>query len=512
VIQPVEVRAEPGRPFTLSLRADQVLALVLLALIFGVRVANLRYNTLFVDEAIYATVGRDALAGVLSHGALGWMYGSYLYPAIAGLVDSVGGETGLRLLSAILSTGAAALIYAATLRLFGGDAAVWATLCFGFTAISIDTGQYAVYDAPVIPALAGALYLVVRGAEVPPARERIYLLGAAACMSLGVLAKYLAVLYLPALCCVGLACALHQGRSLRTFVLLFLAPTALLLGAYGWLARDELLALLRGDYGVAAGARALIFRDIWAEIGVTTLLAMAGLVLLAQRGLPFAAVMPRWRRLLWAALVPALALAVLAAPIYHLASGNSRAAWKHTVYSLIFLAPLAGYTCARLMEALRELPGRRSLAARAVAALASALLVVWGLGYALDRNWGFQNSWPNVRGVVAHLQEARLAPGQPVLAEGSQIYDYYFRFGPAHAGMWTNTWYARYEGREGVEAMEAAIADHYYRFVILDSYHTPELRQRLEVALQAAGYTLRYEETQQLSLGTTARLSVYHAP
>lgn len=512
MLKPFEVGVLAERPLIVRPRLDQLLVLVLLPLIFAVRVVNLRYNTLFVDEAIYATVGRAVLHGGGNTNALGWMYGSYLYPALAGFVDQLGGVVGLRLLSAVFSTIAAALIYLATERLFGGEPAIWATLIFGLTAISVDTGQFAVYDAPVIPALAAALYLIVRAAEAPPRQERALLVAAGLSLMLAILAKYFAVIFLPVLCCVGLACALHQGRSLRPFVAWFLAPMAALVGAYALFTDDELRALLAGGFGSAPDARAIIFRDIWAEIGVTTLIALVGLALLAWRGLPFAAAAPRWRRRLWAALVPALALAALAAPIYHLVSGNSQSAWKHTVYSLIFLAPLAGYACASLVSALREAPGRRGVAARVFGALASAALVAWGVSYALDRNNGFQRSWPNVAGVVAHLRAAGLAPGDAVLAEGAMIYDYYFDFGPQHTSMWTSTWYASYGGLEGVAAMEAAIADRAYRFVVLDGFYTPELRVRLEAALAAAGYRVGYQERQEVSLGFPVQLVVYQAP
>jgi len=512
MIQPFETGSAVERPLIVNLRLDQVLFVVLLAVIFGIRIVDLNYNSLFVDEAIYATVGRAVLAGAPNQSALGWMYGSYLYPALAGILDQLFGEVGLRMASALLSTSAAALVYLATARLFGGEAAIWATLIFGLTAISIDTGQYAVYDAPVIPALAAALYLVVRAAEAPPRQEQLWLLAAGGCFVVAVLAKYFAVLFLPALCCVGLACALQQGRSLRPFLRYFLTPLTLLIGAYALYTHNDLRNLLAGNFAVRPGDRGLIFSEIWAEIGGTTLLAVGGLALLAWRGLPLATNAPRWRRLLWAALVPALALTALAAPAYHLLAGNLQSAWKHTIYSLIFLAPLAGYACHQLVAAARELTGRRGVVVRAVGALASVALVVWGLSYALDRNWGFQHSWPNVRGVVSHLRAAGLQPGDNVLAEGAQIYDYYLNFGPEQSAMWTNTWYSVYAGKQGVDAMEAAIADRHYRFVILDSYHTPELRERLEGALGAAGYTRSYDERQPLSIGVTAQLSVYQAP
>ncbi len=512
MIRPFAAEGAVERPFLVRLRLDQLLVLILLPLIFGIRVFNLQYNTLFVDEAIYAIVGRDILAGAADNSTLGWMYGSYLYPTLTALMNNLGGVVGMRVLSAVFSTIAAAFVYLATTRLFGGESAVWATMIFGLTAISIDTGQFAVYDAPVIPALAATFYLIVRAAEAPPREERLLLLGAGLCLLLAILAKYFAAIFLPMLCWIGLACALHQGRSLRPFLVWFLAPMSAIVGAYALIADDELRALLAGDFGVAPATRSLIFSDIWAEIGVTTLIALSGLAILAWRGLPATAHAPRWRRWLWGALIPALALAALAAPIYHLAAGNSQSAWKHTIYSLVFLAPLAGYTCAMLVSSMRELSGRYGMAARVIGALASAAIIAWGVDYALDRNYGFQRSWPNVAGVVDHLRDAGLTPDVPVLAEGAQIYDYYFAFGSQHTTMWSNTWYVRYNELEDAAAMEAAIADHVYRFVVLDGYYTPELRDRLEAALLSAGYTLEYDEPQTLSTGMALRLQVYHAP
>ncbi|NTU82870.1 MAG: phospholipid carrier-dependent glycosyltransferase [Chloroflexales bacterium] len=512
MIQPFEAEGAARRSLAISLRADQVLFLVLMVAIVGVRVANLRYNSLFVDEAIYATVGRNALVGTLDSNPLTWMYGSYLYPTLAAIIDYATGEVGLRLVSVVLSSAAACLVYLATLRLFEPGAAVWATLFFGMTAISIDLGQYAVYDAPVILALACCLYLIVRAAEAPVASERRLLLIASAALVGGTLTKYFAALYLPALLCIGAACALRQGRSLWPLLAKFLAPAAAVLCGYAWVNREELAILLAGGYGVVGGERTFIFADMWAEIGVTSLIALGGLAVLIRRGLTLAPQLSFARQLLWALLILALIASLFAAPIYHLVTANQHAAWKHSAYSLLFLAPLAGYCCDSLVRGLRSPPGWGGRIAGATGAVVSAALVIWGLDYALNRNWGFQNSWPNTRGAVAYLEASGLTPGRPVLAEGAPIYEYYLDPGPQYRAMWTSTWYASYANQTGIAAMEAAIADHYYQAVILDGYHTPALRERLEAALQGAGYTLGYTETQPLSLGFSAHLAVYRAP
>lgn len=512
MIQPLEAKGAAKRPLVISLRADQVLFVALMVAIVGVRVANLHYNSLFVDEAIYATVGRNALSGAFDSGALAWMYGSYLYPSLAAVLDYLTGELGLRLVSVLFSSAAAGFVYLATLRLFGAGAPIWATLFYGMTAISIDMGQYAVYDAPAIPALACCLYLLVRAAAEPPALQRRLLLIAAAVFVAGALAKYFAALYLPALLCIGVACALRQRQPLRQLWLAFLAPVAVTLCAYAWINQADLRLLLAGSYGVASGARAAIFADIWAEIGLTSLIALAGMALLVRSGLQDGPPQSPAMRRTWVLLVPALTLSLFAAPIYHLVTANQHAAWKHSVYSLIFLAPLAGYCCDSLVRALRALPGRAGIVARVIGAVASAAIVIAGLQYAFNRNWGFQHSWPDTRAVVAYLEGAPLAPGSPVLAEGAPIYAYYLFPEPEHRAMWTSTWYATYGEQTGLAAMEAAIADRYYQAVILDGYYTPELRAPLERALLAAGYSRGYAETQQLSLGFPVELAVYRAP
>ena len=48
---------------------------------------DLNYNTAFVDEAIYATVGEEVLRGIYWEDAISWMGGSYIYPVISALIN-----------------------------------------------------------------------------------------------------------------------------------------------------------------------------------------------------------------------------------------------------------------------------------------------------------------------------------------------------------------------------------------------------------------------------------------
>jgi hypothetical protein len=176
------------------------------------------------------------------------------------------------------------------------------------------------------------------------------------------------------------------------------------------------------------------------------------------------------------------------------------------------IAPLAGYLCGQAVARVRDIDGPWSLPARLIGLAGTVAIVALGLNYAVARNQGFQRSWPDVSGTVAYLREAGIQPGEPVLAAGSQVYEYYLDLGAAHRDMWSNTWYLRYDGHEGLDAMRRAAADRYFTWVILDSYYTPEIDRALEPDLLSAGYRLVYSDPQHLSTGIDADLRVYQRP
>src|SRR4030042_2779693 len=65
-------------------------------------VKDLNYNTAFVDEAIYATVGEEYLRKIYWENAISWVGGSYIYPVMSALVNRFYGLSGVRFLSMLL--------------------------------------------------------------------------------------------------------------------------------------------------------------------------------------------------------------------------------------------------------------------------------------------------------------------------------------------------------------------------------------------------------------------------
>lgn len=499
----LNVQARDEQDVRIRINVETVLFFVLLTITFGIRITNIRYNTLFVDEAIYATVGKNFLSGA-NQNAISWMYGSYLYPFISATANYLTGEIGLRTLSALMSSMAAVMIFQLTARLFNPVSGLWAMLLFGLTPISINLGQYAVYDAPVVPLLVVTGYCLIRAAEANGKQEYWYLAGAAISFVLATFSKYFAMLYLPALLLFGLVLYCSRGRRLWPLFTIFAGLTGIVLGVYGLVYWRDLQQLLAGNYGVRSGTQYSIISNIWMEIGIVALLAVVGGYWLIRAW----AYRPSQHSLWLAVLLTSLTISFFAAPIYHVVTLNLHAAWKHSIYSLVFLAPIAGYGCATTIEMLRtRLRSHRWY--RIATPVAIIIAMTLFLNYSLNRNWGFQHSWPNVTNEVAFLKAQGLTDQQHVLAEGAQIYEYYFNFDVPSRTTWQDTWYMEYGDLQGIPAMTAAIRDRWFNYVVLDDYYTPGVRQQLEPLLLSNGYTIGFEESEPLGSGGSILSRVY---
>jgi 4-amino-4-deoxy-L-arabinose transferase-like glycosyltransferase len=511
---------EQESQFEITLESGLFLFLALI--IFLIRAYNVNYNTLFLDEAINAVIGEDLLAGVYDRGAMAFHFGSYLYPALAATVDQIGGVTALRIASALTSTIAAVFIYLSTRPIFGRNSALFAMLLFGFSGAAVNMGQLAVYDSLAIPFLAVSLYLLVTAARFPD-QENKYLVAASAGFILAALSKYIGLIYLPALVVTGLALFFQHGRPLwpavRAFATYFILPAAVTLGSYGLYYLEE-LRQVASQQGYSWAARNTILGVIWQEVGLLLLLALAGLglTIVAYRSGRIEATgwigLQGWFRqrlggkitlLLTALFVVALLLTWLAAPAYHLLGQNMRSLWKNSVYSLIFLAPLAGYAVARAIEWSRSRDTFGTLMGLAITIMAAILFI----DRALDSNAYFQTSWPDVTNSLSHLRQAGVGKSSRVLAESMDVYEYYFDFGTADRAVWHNVWYMEYEDLTGQEAVLAAVGDGYFDFIVLEDYYAPGIRQLLDPLLVEAGYVLDFEEVQKMAAGERVLIQIF---
>ncbi len=504
-------RAQAHTPARIS--HEFLLFVVLFGLAFFLRITHLEYNTVFVDEAIYATIGREFVAGVDLQKGTGWLFGSQMYPSLAAITDDFGGLVAVRGLSAILTSIAAFFVFLTTLRLFGKHPALWALLIFGLTGSSISVGQFATYDALGLPFLALSMFLIVAALLASSWRQNVLLTLGGLAFALSFLSKYIALLYLPTLLFVGGVLFLYQGKSVRPLLIWFLIPAALVIAAFivpNWV---EVSDVFSGRHSTQRVDATLIIKLIIEEIGFALPLALAGLVSRPAALLPEPSnriLKSKWVLRAAAILIVGSALAL---PVFQLLTSNIRSLEKHSVYALALLAPLAGQGVALLVDKVRLGAGLTQPRLRAAGAVVTIAGLIWFTNYSLDRNWGFQNSWPNISGAVHYLRENGLNADSLVLASASATYEYYFDFDIyTSRKIWYNTWWMLYKGLEGEAAMKAAIIDRALDFVILDNYYTPAINAVLEPVLEAAGYTIGYEENTALPNGAPIFIRIYVPP
>jgi len=127
----------------------------------------------------------------------------------------------------------------------------------------------------------------------------------------------------------------------------------------------------------------------------------------------------------------------------------------------------------------------------------------------LDSNWSFHQSWPNTQGVMNYLQDSGLNEKSRILAEGMDIYEYYFAFGVDDRAVWNSFWYMEYGGASGQEGALNAIRDRALDFIIIDDYYFPGIRERVAPLLAEAGYVVGWQEEQELRTGEKILLQVF---
>jgi 4-amino-4-deoxy-L-arabinose transferase-like glycosyltransferase len=441
-------------------------------------------NTAYIDEATYLWAGHLEIVHVLRGGAIPpfqtWFSGGpVLYPPVAALADHAGGLIGARLLSLGCMTGATALLWNLTRRLFDGRAAFFAAALFAVLGPTQFLGALATYDAMALLLVAISAWCVVaardRGDSTP------LLVAGAAALALANATKYATALFDPVI--VALAALVisdqRSGKSaigragyLAAFVTALVAAL-LALGGPFYMAGVMYTTLAR-----AAGNNPplLVLEDSWKWAGSVGILAWAGVVICTRRD-------GRGR----AAVLTVLAVAGLLAPMEQARIHTITSLHKHVDFGAWLAAPAAGYALAQLSRIIGK---RRGVGLAAAGLMTAAILPMGALGAQQAKNL-FQG-WPDSSPAIAKLRGlTRAYPGR-YLAEDYDIPAYYLR-GSVSWPRWSNTWYLSYTrpgtGRPltGAAAYQAAIAEHSFSLVILDFLATPRTDSEIVTAMQKAG-------------------------
>lgn len=476
-----------GRPFSWDDVFERLIWLLPLLTILALLISaslSLR-NTIERDEALYLQNGRELAIEVLGgqatdRSASTYFSGMpYLYPLMAGLLDIFGGLYLVRAMSLLFMIIALACVYYIAHEIFDRNTANLAIALFASQPGIIFVSHYATYDSMTIMWLALATVFALRAGR-SGRFSALALTGLL--LFLAVATKYAAVLWVPIVLFVLLwearkRAGLHDaliGLCVVGIVFFLAWPIWLILDPGLW---QGLTFTTTARTIVAPADRVVMAVDVLAQIGITALLGLLGVLLLDWKVIPLALV-------LWGA--------GFLAPAYHIYKAESVSMQKHLAYGMVFVAPLAGHALARITG----YNPRKLFRLRAWVALMLCLLV---FSYGFTRARGFF-SWNSAEPAVTAMR-TQIRPGETrILTDEFEIL-FYDLYDLAPRPQWTGLFYFEYhkDGQAyfGDDAYFRGLDDGFFDIVAFGFDRvdgTVALRDRIYQYLeQSPRYELIYE-------------------
>lgn len=442
---------------------------------------QLNYNTAFVDEAIYATIGEGVLRGITWENAISWMGGYYIYPLISAKINHYMGLSGIRLFAALCMVVTAIMAGKITKQFTSRMGEVVTVISFLFWANVMGVGQMGTYDAPSIAFLSISTYLALRSRyEKDENKKIVVLIFSSLFFALSLLTKYIAILFAPALILL-----VYNPKPFKRFLDLFNKkavievfiwglPLTVVVSVFVGIYYIELMNFFTGSIAFQATNLSEIIKHTWEDMGFILIGSLVGFIY----ALIFTKGDKRW-------LAMALFIGGMMPIMYHFGKLNIRSYWKHLVYAGFFLYPLFIWMIVKTFKNLRSFIGRSPMTVNlSQVFIALTAIAATGLLWSnLSQHWRFQRSWPSATPTLAYLDEVR-DPDDKILAEASSVYKFHMFTGFEDPASWPSTWYMEYDGKVGTEAMIAGIEDKYFDLVILNDYFTTavnaELRPHLD--------------------------------
>ncbi len=336
---------------------------------FTLRALFLDLQSAFMDEGTYILTGRHLIEGGEVYAYyLYWAYGSYLWPLMAGAADMMGGIGAVRLLTAILGASMvvptaflAAHLAPPHLKASRWTAGLIAGLVMATFPTAIAVGRFGTYDLMAGAAFMGGVALL---ATLRERSRRWVLLTAAAVLFTAFLSKYIVALYFPFICLYLMVAPRKNWRVSLRNVVWFVAPLSLACAAYFAYYHTALLALLHFSSSYTDLKSPVPLREY-----VEQRPELWALAAFAAFG---------WR----AVSRPVRLITVGGAAVILGAQAATRADadwWKHSIYLIFFLSPLAAYALAPTVERIfniKSLAAMPRLSWRAVATLLAAGVMV----------------------------------------------------------------------------------------------------------------------------------------
>ena len=425
-------------------------------------------NTAQRDEGLYIWTGYRMVDNWLTGAPLYDEPARYfsgapaVYPVIASALDVVGGLELVRMFSLVLMLAATVALHAVAKRLFHAKAAFWTAAAFAVAGPTLFLGHFATFDAMALSLLALAMAAGVRAVQK---RQFAWVAGVAMLLSLAVVTKYAALMFVPFVLAVIWLTPGRRWNSVR-FATCAALLTAGLLALVGLtVGRSALEGLM-----TTTTDRDAIDVASWQDIALLTMASIWPYLVVGLIAAGYIAL--RLRR-------PLLALvllgAMLAPATYQAYIGESVSLEKHLGFGLVFIALAIGaLLAAPTVHPIRRVISVVVLGVMAIAGLASS--------HHLFEGW---SNTEELGDVMAYSWEA--TPYMRTLGDVGEPLRYRF-LDQTEEWQWTTTDSIFYDGKRGLEAAEAGLNDRYWQYVYLDG--TTEESRQLIPQMESFGYKL----------------------
>jgi 4-amino-4-deoxy-L-arabinose transferase-like glycosyltransferase len=440
-------------------------------------------NTAFLDEALYVWTGHMEWAHWLQGAPVptfqAWFSGSpVLYPALAALLDTLGGLMAVRLLSLALMLGVTCFLWGTASRLANRRVALISSALFAALAGTAFLGAFATYDAMALFLLTAATWIAVRAGQREPLASAVFLL-AGMILGLACAVKYAAALFVPVIVLVVFFSRTQNVSWRRGFAAAAIVSVA-------WLAAVAA--------GLAAGGS-----DYWHGLQITTLsrqaassspfsvlklsyiwtdfiIVLAVIALYVSRREP-----PAYR---W--LLRVLAITAFLVPAEQARIDTAVSLHKHVVFGAWFASIAAAYVLGRLSLIDKT---RGWMIVISIPIVASTVLQAMPQASAMFRKW------PNMSALAAVMPQVIVQHPGKYLADPDvlQVMGYYSR-GQTGWGQWAdNQTYVQPGVAEGLPSIRVAISNHAFTLIVVGtiwSADTPITKAIMADMRQAGGYRM----------------------
>ena len=456
---------------------------------------NFEFNGGYTDEYDYLFVAKQLLA---SHT---WDSHSYIFGAdfnwyILGIGEHFGGLIGARVLIGILGLISLIGLYFLTLGLWHSHTiAILSTLFLSIQSIHIFLSRFATYDMIALTFLSLTLPLFWYITETKERKHHLLLLLTIALFSLGVMSKYIVIVYFPLLLLVGLLraprIAFYFGIGVGT-----------ILALYVWQHFDALQTLYEvqiiGTHGANSSYQEIIQRvlDI---IGVSLLLG----------GLAFIAHMAHIKQHLFKSSHTAIwiGLLIFALPLvaYHLNGRNMISLYKHLVYPLYFFSPAIAWMLWSVLKYFKFHIGIQLI-------LAFLFLSVCYQNYTQLKK--MENSYPDSTKIVQMRTKFPINASTTIASEDPYIARYLF-FGKVHQKHIKELYWIdnNIDGKHTLDDTLSALWDRKFEYVYLNDLINPidnkEVRKILFLRDYEKIIEIPWESTQVMSYAYEGKLEIY---